>query len=130
MTEQRRARPLSPHLQVYDLPLAARISILHRITGTALSGGIILLVYWLWALASGPESYQQAQAILGSWLGLLILLGFSFALFLHLCHGIRHLIWDMSAGLDKSSAASSNIWIIILTLGLTALSWGLGFGLA
>ncbi len=129
MTAQRK-RPLSPHLQVYDLPLVARISIMHRITGTALSAGIILLIYWLAALSMGETRYQQAQAMFGSWFGLMILFGFSLALSLHLAHGIRHLIWDFSIGLSKSASSSSNLWIIIITIGLTVLAWALGFYMA
>ncbi len=130
MAEQARERPLSPHLQVYNLPLTARISILHRIMGVALSGGLFLLVYWLWALAMGQPSYQQAQAIFGSWLGLSVLLGFSFALFLHLSHGIRHLIWDAGVGLNKVQTQASDVWVLLATGMLTALAWMLGWLLA
>lgn len=129
MTTQRK-RPLSPHLQVYDLPLAARISITHRITGTALSAGILLVVYWLGALAMGEQSFLQAQAIFSSWFGLAVLFGFSLALSLHLAHGIRHLIWDFSIGISKSASSQSNIWIIVITIGLTAASWAFGFYMA
>ena len=70
------------------------LSILHRITGVALTVGTILLVWWLVAAANGPESFESVQWFLGSWLGLLLLFGWSVALFYHLCNGLRHLWWD------------------------------------
>src|SRR5690348_15437891 len=87
------ARPLSPHLQVYRLPLTAVMSITHRITGVGLSLGLIVVTVWLVAAAYGPEAYDAFAGFMVSWLGLLILLGFSLALFFHLCNGIRHLLW-------------------------------------
>ena len=87
-------RPISPHLQIYRFQLTSVLSILHRITGIALSVGTILLVYWLVAAASGPGAFATAAGLIGSWFGRLLLLGWTFALFFHLCNGIRHLFWD------------------------------------
>jgi len=129
MATPRRARPLSPHLQIYRLPLTAVLSILHRITGVALSVGLLLLIYWLAALAAGPQAYQSAQAILGSWLGLLVLFGFSVGLFYHLCSGIRHLFWDGCLGLDLKTAEFTARLVVVATLVLTLMAWGLGFAL-
>jgi len=89
-----RERPLSPHLQVYKPQLTSVLSITHRGTGVALAAGTLLLLYWLLALADGPDSYARAQSLLGSWLGQVVLFGFTFALFYHLCNGIRHLLWQ------------------------------------
>jgi succinate dehydrogenase / fumarate reductase cytochrome b subunit len=88
-----------------------------------------LLLYWLVALANGPEAYAQAQALIGSWLGLLILLGFSAALFFHLCNGIRHLMWDFGAGLSREEAYKSGVVVVAATLVLTILAWGVGLWL-
>ena len=68
-------RPLSPHLQIYRWQLTSVLSILHRATGVALSGGAILLVWWLVAAATGPEAYEGVEEFLGSWIGLLLLFG-------------------------------------------------------
>lgn len=87
-------RPLSPHLQVYKLPLTGLISITHRMTGVLLSAGLIFVVYLLFALANGPDAYAAMQAIVNTVLVKILLWGFVFALFIHLCHGVRHLIWD------------------------------------
>ena len=83
-------RPLSPHLQVYRWQLTSVLSILHRATGVALSVGTVLLVWWLVAAAEGPEAYAQVQGFLGSWVGLVLLFGWSVALHYHLCNGLRH----------------------------------------
>jgi len=122
-------RPLSPHLGIYRWQLTMLLSISHRASGIALSLGSFLLLYWLIALACGPEAYAQAQAVIGSWLGLLILLGFSAALFFHLCNGIRHLMWDFGAGLSREEAYRSGVMVVIATIVLTILAWGAGLWL-
>jgi succinate dehydrogenase / fumarate reductase cytochrome b subunit len=87
-------RPTSPHLQIYQLPLTGLISISHRITGAMLSLGLLLFVVIVSALAGGAADYQAMQNLLGNWLLRLIYFGFIYALFFHLCHGVRHLLWD------------------------------------
>ena len=87
-------RPLSPHLQVYKLPLTGIISITHRMTGVMLSVGLIFFVYIVSATASGQDGYAAMQAVMSMWIVRLMFWGFVYALFFHLCHGIRHLIWD------------------------------------
>lgn len=116
-------RPLSPHLQVYKPQLTSVLSITHRLTGVALAAGLVLLVYWLYALAAGPESFSTARALMGSWIGQLVLLGFSFALFYHLCNGMRHLFWDAGFGLELKSAYASGWTVVVVASALTALAW-------
>ena len=118
-----RPRPLSPHLQVYRLPLAALTSITHRATGVALSVGAVVLVAWLFAAASSAECFNWLQATLKSPIGLFCMAGWSFALFYHLSAGIRHLIWDAGVGLDKQSVNTSNIIVIVCALALTGAAW-------
>ena len=119
-------RPLSPHLQVYRPQLTSMLSILHRITGVALAVGTLLLVYWLAAAASGPESYASAQGFVGSWFGLLLLFGWSYALFYHLCNGIRHLFWDAGYGFELEQAYRSGLAVVGASAVLTVLSWIVG----
>ena len=119
-------RPLSPHLQVYRWQLTSVLSILHRFTGVALTVGTILLVWWLVAAANGPESFESAQWFLGSWLGLLLLFGWSVALFYHLCNGLRHLWWDTGSGLDLRSVYVSGWAVLVGTAILTVLAWVVG----
>lgn len=122
-----RTRPLSPHLQVYRLPLTALMSITHRATGCALGLGCVLLAYWLGAAAYGPESYATAQKFIGSWFGILMMLGFSAALFYHLCNGIRHLLWDMGWGFEKHQYAQSGLVTMAAAAVLTLVCWIAGF---
>ena len=105
-------RPLSPHLQIYRWQLTSVLSILHRAAGVALSAGAILLVWWLVAAASGPDAYQSVADFLGSWLGLLLLFGWTLSLFYHLCNGIRHLVWDTGHGLDLKSTYFGG-WLVV-----------------
>jgi succinate dehydrogenase / fumarate reductase cytochrome b subunit len=116
-------RPLSPHLQVYRPQLTSVLSILHRITGAALSIGSVLLVYWLIAAASGPEAYEHAQAVLGSMLGQLLLFLWTWALFYHLCNGIRHLFWDAGYGFEMEHVYKSGRAVVWASVILTFLCW-------
>jgi succinate dehydrogenase / fumarate reductase, cytochrome b subunit len=119
-------RPLSPHLQVYRWQLTSVLSILHRVTGVALSLGTILLVCWLVAAAEGPEAYAGMQGFLRSWLGLVLLFGWSVALFYHLCNGIRHLWWDTGRGLELKSVYAGGWAVLAATAGLTITAWLVG----
>ena len=96
-------RPTSPHLQVYKLPLTGIISITHRMTGVMLSAGLIFFVYILYAVAGGSNTYTAMQALMSLWLVKLIYWGFIYALFFHLCHGVRHLIWDAGKSFDRDT---------------------------
>lgn len=118
-----RSRPLSPHLQVYRFEWTMLLSITHRITGVALAGGAVVLVWWLIALAIGPDYFALAQGLLGSWLGRLLLLGWTWAAFYHLCNGIRHLCWDVGWGFDLRTARATGILVLVLSVVLTLASW-------
>jgi succinate dehydrogenase / fumarate reductase cytochrome b subunit len=116
-------RPLSPHLQIYRWQLTSVLSILHRAAGLVLSAGTILLVWWLVAAASGPEAYEGVQDFLGSWIGLLLLFGWTVSLFYHLCNGVRHLVWDTGHALDLKSTYLGG-WIVVgATATLTLVAW-------
>ena len=114
-------RPLSPHLDVYKLPLSALLSVIHRGTGAFLSVGSIVLVWWLMSLADGEESFLTAQAFLGSFIGRLVLFGWTFALFFHLANGIRHLVWDCGYGFEKEIVSKSS-WVVIGSAGFLTFS--------
>ena len=127
MPMEKLERPLSPHLQIYRPQLTSVLSITHRGTGIALVAGTLVLVYWLLAAASGPESYASAQALLGSWIGRIVLLGFSFSLFFHLCNGIRHLFWDAGVGFELKTAYASGTAVVIVSVAMTVIAWGLAY---
>ena len=119
-------RPLSPHLQVYRWSLTMLMSIVHRATGVVLSLGSILLVIWIASVAAGPDAYATAQGIVASPIGLLLLFGWSMALFYHLCNGIRHLFWDIGMGFEKAQARRSGWAALAGTAILTLATWGIG----
>src|SRR5450756_652848 len=96
----KRPRPLSPNIQIYRPQLTSVLSIVNRITGVVLSVFAVVLVVWLIAAATGPHSYAVVQGAIASWIGRIVLFGATFSFFLHLCGGIRHLVWDTVHGLS------------------------------
>ncbi|MDE0045468.1 MAG: succinate dehydrogenase, cytochrome b556 subunit [bacterium] len=124
------ARPLSPHLQVYRPQITSVLSITHRLTGILLSIGIAGLVAWLAAAAAGPDSFEVAREIAGSWPGLLILFIWSLCLVYHLLNGIRHLVWDTGRGLALKPVRVSGWAVVGGTVILTTLAWVLGAAVA
>ncbi|MCG8383850.1 MAG: succinate dehydrogenase, cytochrome b556 subunit [Gammaproteobacteria bacterium] len=116
-------QPISPHLQVYKLPLTAIMSISHRITGVGLSVGTVLLVLTLVAVASGEEAYTAFHGHLSAWYGQIILFLFTFALYFHFCHGIRHLFWDAGAGFNKEDMDKFSKLTLTSAAVLTVLTW-------
>jgi succinate dehydrogenase / fumarate reductase, cytochrome b subunit len=120
-------RPLSPHLQIYQWQLTAVMSILHRGTGVLLALGILPFVYWLMAIAGGEATYHQAHSILASPIGLLMLFGWTFALFYHLCNGIRHLMWDAGWGFEIKTVYQTGYAVWLVSLLLTGIVWAIAF---
>ncbi len=121
------SRPLSPHLQVYKPQITSVMSIMHRMTGVALAVGTLVLVWWLVAAASGGSAFASAQGVIGSWYGRLLLFGWSFALFYHLCNGIRHLLWDMGKGFELGAVTRSGLIVVLVSLALTIIAWAWGY---
>ena len=116
-------RPLSPDLQIYRPQLTSVLSITHRLTGIALSAGSPLLVFWLIVAAAGPQAYSGLHVFLASWLGLVLLLGWTFSLFFHLCNGIRHLFWDAGYGFELEMIYASGWGVVVISAGLTVAAW-------
>ena len=116
-------RPLSPHMQVYRLPLAAITSIMTRITGHALVAGILLLVWWLVAAVSSGGAFAVADWVVRSWLGFIILTGSMWALWFHLLAGVRHLLYDAGhlLGIKESERASQVLIVGSVVLALLTL---------
>lgn len=123
-------RPLSPHLQVYKPQLTSVLSISHRVTGVALAVGTLLLSWWLIAAAAGPDAFAAVQGFLGSWLGYLILFGFSYALMYHLCNGIRHLFWDAGYGFELETVYKSGWATVVASVALTVIAWAIAIASA
>ena len=120
-------RPLSPHLQIYKPQLTSVLSITHRATGLALSVGTLLLLWWLFAAAAGADEFASARAFWYSWIGRLLLLGWSWSLFFHLCNGIRHLCWDAGWGFELKTVYRSGWTVVAASVVLTLIAWIAGY---
>jgi succinate dehydrogenase / fumarate reductase cytochrome b subunit len=121
------ARPLSPHLGIYRLTLTMAMSIAHRITGAALYVGVLLVAWFLIAASMDASAFAVFSGFIRSFIGRLILFGFSWSLFHHLLGGIRHLIWDAGYGFDDPERE----WLAMATLAgglaLTIIVWAVGY---
>ncbi len=122
-----RQRPLSPHLEIYRFTWTMASSIVHRITGIALYAGTILLAAWLLSAASGKGPYDTAQWLFGSFLGRIVLFGYTWALIHHLLGGVRHLIWDTGAAFERGPRMALAKWNFILSVILTLVIWIIGY---
>lgn len=120
-------RPLSPHLQIYRIQITSLLSILHRATGIVLYGGGLFLAVWFIVLSTGSENYEALQRLILHPIGLVMLMGFSFSFFYHLCNGIRHLFWDAGVGYDMKTVRLTGWMVVISSLFLTGVSWVLGY---
>lgn len=122
-----RDRPLSPHLQIYKLPLNAVLSITHRLTGLLLALGGLGVVAMLIAAAGGSQVYQVFYVAAAHWLGQVVLIAFTLALYYHLCAGIRHLFWDAGYGYELHTANVGSWLVMIGAVILTVLTWALAW---
>ncbi|WP_233843082.1 succinate dehydrogenase, cytochrome b556 subunit [Dyella sp. 2HG41-7] len=117
-------RPLSPHLQIYKWQVQMVTSILHRATGIALAVGTLIVLWGLVALASGEDAFNQFKICMGSPLGMILMIGWTWAFFFHLCNGIRHLVQDAGAGYGIAQFVRSSWASIIVSILLTLIVWG------
>jgi succinate dehydrogenase / fumarate reductase cytochrome b subunit len=117
------ARPLSPHLQIYRWSWTMAMSIAHRVTGSGLYIGTVLIAAWLVAAASGPRAFDTAQWIAGSIPGRLVLFLYSFVLIQHMLGGVRHLIWDTGAGYEPQARMKLAKYSLVASISLTVLIW-------
>ena len=116
-------RPLSPHMGIYKWQVQMVTSIVHRATGIALSVGTLLVLWGVFSLASGEDSYNQFKTCLGSPIGMILMIGWSWALFFHLCNGIRHLFQDGGMGYAIPQFIRSSWLSIIGSFVLTIIVW-------
>lgn len=116
-------RPLSPHLQVYKPQMTSVLSILHRATGYALAVGTVMVVWWLVAAATGEAAYNNAMNFSGTKIGTLMIFGWSFAMFYHMCNGIRHLIWDTGRLMKMKHAKMAGYVVLLVSTAMTISVW-------
>jgi succinate dehydrogenase / fumarate reductase cytochrome b subunit len=125
--ETKASRPLSPHLQIYRWTMTMAMSIVHRVTGIALYFGTFLLAVWLVAAATGPREFAIVNGFFGSWFGLVILFGYTWALLHHMLGGLRHFVWDFGYAMGKPARDRIATANLVLSIGLTIGIW-LAFG--
>jgi len=121
-------RPLSPHLSVYSWQISNGLSILHRMTGFALFTGAFLFTIWITSALVSAECYDAVMAVVCSWFGKLVLFGYTFAFFYHLCNGVRHLGWDIGLGFGKDTAVKTGILVVVVASVLTLGTWAVLLG--
>lgn len=126
-TAATRARPVSPHLTIYRFTPTMAMSIVHRATGIALYAGTLLVAWWLVA-AAGPASwFDAARSLIGSWFGLLVLIGFTWATWHHLLGGIRHFLWDTGLAMEKATSTRLAWLTLVGSVLLTVVTWAVFF---
>lgn len=122
-----RQRPLSPHMTIYRWPITMTMSILHRITGSALYFGTLLVVWWLVSAATSESYFDLVSWVFGSWIGRIVLFGYTWVLVHHMFGGIRHLIWDTGAAMEKHTASKLAWATVAASIMLTLLIWVAGY---
>lgn len=127
-SSQNAGRPLSPHLQIYKRTLTMMLSIVHRATGVALYAGTLLLFWWLTAAATSDQYFDIVQAVFGSWIGRLVLFGYTWALVHHTVGGIRHLVWDTGRAFDLKTVETVARISVAASIIITILIWIIGYG--
>ncbi|MHA7818528.1 MAG: succinate dehydrogenase, cytochrome b556 subunit [Erythrobacter sp.] len=117
-------RPLSPHLQIWRWGPHMLVSILHRVCGDGMAlVGLGLLVWWLGALASGPDAYETFLWFADSWVGMIFLVGLSWAFFTHMMSGLRHFVLDIGAGYELDTNRFWSIASPVIAILLTTALW-------
>lgn len=115
-------RPLSPHLQIYRWPLNMAMSIFHRITGVGMAVTAVLVTWYFLALATGPEYFETASAVLTSWFGDTVMFLSLAALWFHFMNGIRHLVWDTGSSFGQKRVFRSGVAGIVAAVVMTIIT--------
>ena len=118
-------RPLSPHIQIYRWQMTMAMSIVHRATGIGLYFGTALLAIWLIAAAAGPRPFDAVNSLAGSWLGLIVLFGYTWALIHHMLGGLRHFVWDFGVALGKPARDQIAVANLVASVVITVALWAI-----
>ena len=127
MANVNNSRPLSPHLQIYKPIPTMVMSIMHRITGGALYFGTLLVVWWLVAASTGAAYFEWVSWFMGTFVGQLILCGYTWALLHHMLGGLRHFMWDLGYGFGKEFSTKLAKATLVGSVALTILIWVIGY---
>jgi succinate dehydrogenase / fumarate reductase cytochrome b subunit len=117
--------PLSPHLSIYKFKLSLLMSIAHRITGGALYFSMLIFLFFLVSLSSGASGYELFSSIIGTWIGKLVILGITWAIFHHMLGGLRHFLWDMVKGFEVKTVDKLATITLLGGIVLTIIYWSL-----
>lgn len=117
--------PLSPHLSIYKFKLSLLMSIAHRITGAALYFSMLIFLFFLVSLSSGASAYELFSSIIGTWIGKLVILGITWAVFHHMLGGLRHFLWDMVKGFEVKTVDKLATITLLGGIVLTIIYWSL-----
>jgi len=117
--------PLSPHLSIYKFKLSLLMSIAHRITGGALYFSMLIFLFFLVSLSSGASAYELFSLIIGTWIGKLVILGITWAVFHHMLGGLRHFLWDMVKGFEVKTVDKLATITLLGGIVLTIIYWSL-----
>lgn len=118
-----RVLPVSPNIQIYSPQLTSVLSFTHRVTGVLLSLAAVGLVAWLIAGAVGPDAYAAVQGAISTWIGQIVLFVFTFAFFMHLCGGVRHLVWDTVHAFELRQVYLGGWLAVAASIVLTIITW-------
>jgi len=116
-------KPMSPHLSIFHPYVNMVLSIMHRITGVVNYWGSLLLTAWLISAAMGEGPFNAVSSFMGSPLGLIILVGFSWSVIHHMLGGIRHFIWDTGHGFSLPTVRALSWATLLGSIALTGLLW-------
>ncbi len=117
--------PLSPHLSIYKFKLSLLMSIAHRITGAALYFSMLIFLFFLISLASGASGYEIFSSIIDTWIGKLVILGITWAIFHHMLGGLRHFLWDMGKGFEVQTVDKLATITLLGGIVFTVIYWAL-----
>jgi len=117
--------PLSPHLSIYKFKLSLLMSIAHRITGGALYFSMLIFLFFLVSLSSGASAYELFSSIIGTWIGKLVILGITWAVFHHMLGGLRHFLWDMVKGFEVKTVDKLATITLLGGIVLTIIYWSI-----
>ncbi|KAL1936687.1 hypothetical protein VTP01DRAFT_821 [Rhizomucor pusillus] len=117
LRQQRKVRPISPHLSIYQPQITWYLSAAHRITGVAVGGAFYLgaLAYLAapafgYTIDSAALVSSVAAAPVAAKVAAKTTIAFPFVF--HCLNGIRHLVWDATKFIDIKSVYTTGYVVL------------------